>query len=116
MTLPYPHETETGQLAPSERNHPDPLDIERRVRRLVVPAGRSVDIAGHRLEVASSASVQAETERVCQEMTKRLLERRPNADEATWEKLERSLRTTLSSHRTLDGAVLHEALVLIDGL
>lgn len=117
MTLPYPHEIETGLLEPSTRNNPTPLDIGHRVRRLVVPAGpREVDIAGHRLEVRSDASVDAETERVRHAMTKRLLQRRPNADEATWRKLERSLRVSLSPSRTLDRAVIEQALLLIDGL
>lgn len=116
MTLPYPHEIETKRLKPVGGAGPDPLDIEQRVSRLIAPEDGCVDVAGHRLQVVGTRTAQAEAERMRGLVSRRLLERRPNADEATWRKLAESLSAALSSHRGLDDDAIEQSLLVIDGL
>lgn len=116
MTLPYPHGVETGELRNIDPGRPDPLDLEARVHKLVVPAATHVDVAGARLRVNRGASVEFEAERFRGRLVRRLLERRPNADDATMRKLAEGLRAALSSHRNLDDAAIEQALELVDGL
>lgn len=116
MTLPYPHEIETGQLKPVDANEPDPLDIERRVRRLISADGAFVDVAGRRLSAASAESARAKADQLSRTVSRRLLERRPHADAATWQKLEESLREALSNRQELNEDVVDLVLLMIDGL
>ena len=116
MTLPYPRGLETGKLKSVEPGRSDPLDIERRVNELVVPAEPHVDVAGRQLRVAPGASVDSEVARFRARLTERLLERRPHADEATFRKLHDGLRGAFSRHQELDEAAVQQALELVDGL
>ena len=116
MTLPYPHEIETGDLKPKKTPMRDPLDIERRVRGLVVADEPYVDVAGRRLLSPSGQSARLMSDRVRDAMTTRFLERRPNADEATWRKYATCLRAKMRRHTEMNEEALRQALLLIDGL
>jgi len=116
MTLPKPRETETGELQPAEAGRPDPLDIERRVHVLVVPEAPYVEVAGTRLRVPEGSSAEREAQRLRRTLAQRLLERRPNADEATWRKLREVLAAAMSSRREMDDDAIQEAIHLVDGL
>jgi hypothetical protein len=116
MTLPYPHEIETGQLKPVDANDPDPLDVERRVRRMISVDGAFVDVAGRRLRTPDPESAQTKADQLRSTVSGRLLERRPNADEATWQKLRESLHEALSNHENLDQDAVNLVLLTVDGL
>jgi hypothetical protein len=116
MTLPYPHEVETGDLEPQKTPAHDPLDIERRVRNLVVVDEPYVDVAGRRVRSPPAKSARSVAAEVRNAMTRRFLERRPNADEATWQKFTTTLRAEMRRHTEMNEAALQQALLLIDGL
>ena len=116
MTLPYPHEVETGDLEPRKTPVHDPLDIERRVRNLVVVDEPYVDVAGRRLRAALGQSARSACEQVRNAMTTRFLERRPNGDEATWRKFTTNLQAEMRRHTEMNEEALRQALLLIDGL
>lgn len=116
MTLPYPHGVETGDLKERGDTKPDPLDIERTVQNLVAIDDPYIDIAGCRLRAPRGESPAAAATRVRHLMTERLLERRPNADDATWHRFADSLRAALADQTELDESALRQILLLIDGL
>ena len=115
MTLPYPYETEKGELRPHHGTRREPFDIGGHIQGLVAVNDTFVSIAGHRLRVPAGKDAQSEAERVRRAMHLRFLKRRPHANEATWRRFINTLRADLSHQDELDEA-LQEALRLIDGL
>jgi len=93
---------ETGQLKSAEApGLPDPLEMEQRVRRLIVPADEHAVVAGHLLRIPGTGSADTEAEHIRNRISRRLLARRPNADDATWRQL------TIDGLSTLPGASCH---------
>ena len=116
MTLPYPHEVETGDLEPKKTPVHDPLDIERRIRNLVAVDEPYVDVAGRRLRSPLGQNARSVSEQVRNAMTRRFLERRPNGDEATWRRFTTALQAEMRRHTEMNEVALGQALLLIDGL
>jgi len=116
MSLPYPHEVETQELPPTPAGPVNPIDLDARVRDLVHADGQHVVIAGCELSVPASESAEKRRHDVRRVVAKRLRQRRPNADEATWRAFVRKLQGVLSERTELDGTTIREIKLLIDGL
>jgi hypothetical protein len=114
MTLPYPEEVEGGGFGqpPPKRAT---LDIPSHVDALVRPARGGFFIAGHMLSVPGGASREA-LDRYRRAIAERVVERRPNATEATWMHLERVLGGELGERPTADDDTLRIIVSTIDGL
>jgi hypothetical protein len=116
MTLPYPYEIETDTLRPRRDPAPQSSSIEERARDLVAVEGRRLVIAGCELRVPPNKNAEAYAARLQDTITQRFLERRPNADEATWSRYLRRLQGQLASRSTIDSRTIREIVLLIDGL
>lgn len=116
MTLPHPYEVEKGELSPRKDAAPDRLDLDRLLEKLIVVDEPYLDIAGCRLSVPSGQSAEHAGERFRRAIADRFLERRPHADEATWNRFSSALRASLANENEANESALSEALLLIDGL
>lgn len=116
MTLPRPYEVEKGELSPRENAAPERIDLDRLLAKLIVSDEAYLDIAGCRLSVPGGQSAEHAAERFRRAIADRFLERRPNADEATWQRFANALQASLSDETEANESVLSQALMLIDGL
>ncbi|MGD8826809.1 MAG: hypothetical protein PVI24_17625 [Myxococcales bacterium] len=116
MTLPQPYEVEQDELSPRAGAPPERLDVEHLMGQLIVVDPPYVDIAGCRLRTPEGESPESVAELFRTALAERFLERRPHADEATWNRFASSLRAVLSNESEASQAALSEALLLIDGL
>jgi hypothetical protein len=116
MTLPYPYEVETGALqtrAPMPRM---PFDI----RGHMLDALRVVDdspvMFGVRLAAPAGAEAAGVVQHYQEALTQQFQERRPNADEATWEIFDSQARSQLERADQADEETLHALMMSIAGL
>ena len=116
MTLPHPYEVEQGQLSPRRDRPPARLDLEHLLEKLIVVDELHLDVAGCRLRVPEQQSPTMVAERFRRALAERFLERRPHADEATWNRFASSLGVALLNETEANEGALSEALLLIDGL
>jgi len=116
VTLPHPYEVEQGQLSPRRNGPPAHLDFEHLLEKLIVVDDLYLDIAGCRLRVPEEQSPTMVAERFRRALAERFLERRPHADEATWNRFASSLGAALLNETEANEGALSEALLLIDGL
>ena len=116
MTLPHPYEVEQDELSPRRAASPARLDFEHLLDKLIVIDEPCLDIAGCRLRIPEQQSPMMVAERFRRALAERFFERRPHADEATWNRFTSSLGVALSNETEANDATLSEALLLIDGL
>lgn len=116
MTLPKPYEVEQDELLPRAGAPPERLDVEHLVEKLIVIDSPYVEIAGCRLRAPEGESAESVADLFRGALAERFVERRPHADEATWNRFVSSLRAVLSNESEANQKALSEALLLIDGL
>jgi len=116
MTLPKPLETERGALGPAP-DRPQPLSFDARMRRLVRPVGSDrIAIGEHELTVDEPLARDAILSRTRERLTERLRERRPNADDTSWAKLEGVIQATLTGRTHYDDETESRLVQVVDGL
>lgn len=116
MTLPRPYEVEKGELSPREDAAPERLDLDRLLAKLIVVDEPYLDIGGCRLSVPEGHSAERVAERFQRAIADRFLERRPHADDATWNRFASALQASLEDESEANESLLSQALLLIDGL
>lgn len=116
MGIEKPLEAERGELGPAP-GPPVDMHVAERIRHLVRPgAGGGIEIAGHELRVADPSRRDATLKRVRDRLTRRMRERRPNADETAWAHLSGIVRAIVTTRTELDPELERTLVSTIDGL
>lgn len=116
MTLPKPLETEHDELGPAP-GRPQPIDFEARMRRLVRPVGSDrIAIGDHELTVEEPLARDAILARIRERLTDRMHERRPNADDTSWARLEGVIHASLTGRTHYDDDAEARLVQVVDGL
>jgi hypothetical protein len=116
MSLPYPQEVETKELRPGPKGPVNPLDLEKKISDLIMVDDRALVIAGCELRVPRHRNPHRLSARYRDAIRRRFLERRPNADDATWQTFVRKTQGLLSQRSKATRDVLPQILLLVDGL
>jgi hypothetical protein len=116
MALPYPYEVETGQLRPPPRAPRAPFDIKTHLLDDIRPAGDDLCMFDIPLP-ARQDQTGSETAALCREaLTQLFQERRPDADERTWESFVQQARALVERRLSADDELLRALLLTVDGL
>ena len=115
MGIEKPYEVETHRLgwAPGP---PAPLDVEGRMAALIVPLPSGIRLAGRVLELPADEHPERRALELRARLAERLRERRPHANERTWDQLVNVLRGMLRDGQLLDAQTEEELIEAIDGL
>lgn len=116
MALPYPYEVETGRLAPPPRVARTPFDIEEHMLEAVRPAGDDLCMFDVRMPAPEDLSGSEAAALFRETLTYHFQERRPDADERTWELFEQQARAQVEHLQRADGELLRNLMLTIDGL
>ncbi|HJL14429.1 MAG TPA: hypothetical protein RMH99_02165 [Sandaracinaceae bacterium LLY-WYZ-13_1] len=115
MGIEKPYVFERHDLgAPPGR--PRPVDVEARVRDLVQPASEGVAVAGHPLRVPFDLRHEAAADDLRALITTRFRERRPNADDTTWEHFATQVEGLARHAAMADNELKHAITLTIDAL
>jgi hypothetical protein len=116
MTLPYPHEVETGELEP-RRPAPRPsFDIERHLHDAIRERGSELELFGVPMEVEPPESLRAVAERLRRAVADHFQQRMSAPDEQTWASFASQAHDQLQGHRRVDAATLQVLRLTIDNL
>lgn len=116
MALPYPYEVETGRLTTPPRAARSPFDIEEHLFEAIRPAGDELSMFDVRLPAADDLSGSETAALFRETLTYHFQERRPDADERTWQLFEQQARAQVEHRRRADGELLRNFMLTIDGL
>lgn len=116
VTLPFPYEVEQNELEPRKDAAPARIDIEALLGRLVVADDPYVDVGGCRLRSPTGRDASTVADEFRRAIVTRFLERRPNADEATWTRFASAVEAALAEATEADRSALAQVLRLVDGL
>jgi hypothetical protein len=115
MGIARPYEAEIDELGPPPGFHA-PLDMGGRITAFVEPSASGVRVGDHHLRVADPEDPAAVARELRSSLYRRFLERRPMADEHTWESFTAIVRGIVRDRTTADGDLLRLLLEAIDGL
>lgn len=93
-----------------------PGDLRRRLEHLIRRSGPDLELAGCRLHVPAGLAVDVALDDLRLLLVSRLLRRRRELDEATWDRLERGARRLAEEHGRLCRALLRGMMAAIDEL
>jgi hypothetical protein len=116
MSLPYPHEVETGQLR-SRRAEPRlAYDVRAAVERAIRSTGTDVEIFGVRFVVDDPMTAESLVERYRDAVSHHLSERVSAPDADIWQTFAEQAHDQVEQHTRLDDHVLEVLRLTIDNL
>lgn len=116
MTLPYPHEVETGRLQPRPHAPRMPFDIEAHMTEAIRQGGGDLELFGVTLVERDPGLAAAAVARFRDTLTEQFQRRRPDADAASWEHFTSQARALAERHGRADDELLRALLAAVDGL
>ena len=114
MSLPYPRETETGQLPTRQPQPRVAFDVEASVRDAIAANGSIVDMFGVSYVLDDAAHAEALVERYRDAVLLHFNERVAAPDAAIWQLFVDQVRDQLEHHPQLDDDVLGMLRLTID--
>jgi hypothetical protein len=116
MTLPYPRETETGQLPPRRPEPRVTFDVEASVHDAIVATGSHIEVFGVPFELADATSADAVVDGVRRAVLLHFNERVAAPDAAIWHQFSARAHDQLEHHTQFDDSVLEVLRLTIDNL
>jgi hypothetical protein len=116
MSLPYPHEVETGRLKPRRPESRRPFDVRRALASAIRAEGDGLELFGVRLESWSGGSLQQVVDLYRDMLLRHFEERRSQPDYATWDIFRSSAAAQVQRSGRADADTLRNLLMIIDGL
>lgn len=116
MALPYPHEVETGKLSPRAPEPRRPFDVDHHLADMLEAHDDAFFAFGVRLQPPAGEEPRATADRFRVALVDHFNERRPDADEATWDSFASQARAQLERLEQADEHTLRVLLMTIDGL
>lgn len=116
MSLPYPHEFETGQLITRGREVRRPFDVDEHVAEAIEARDGELLAFGATLRPPADEDVHVVASRFRAALVSHFNARRPNADAATWDSFASQARAQLAQHAQADEDALRMLVITIDGL
>jgi hypothetical protein len=116
MALPYPFETETGELQPRQPELRVAFDVEASVEAAIRANGSNVEIFGAIYPVADAADADATVEYYRNMVTRHFNERVSAPDPDIWQHFADQVHDQLEQHPQLDERVLDMLRLTIDNL
>ena len=116
MALPYPFETESGELQPRPPELRVAFDVEASVEAAIRTSGSDVEIFGATYPMADAPSADATVEHYRNMVTSHFNERVSAPDPDIWQHFADQVHDQLEQHPQLDDGVLDMLRMTIDNL
>lgn len=116
MSLPYPHEVETGALRPRPVTPRTTLDVEAQLQDAIRISGSQIEVFGVPLQVPPHESADAIAEPLRRAVATHFEQRFSAPDLAIWESFASQARAQLEGRTQLDASTLNILRITIDAL
>jgi hypothetical protein len=116
MSLPYPHEVETGALKPRPPAPRTTLDVEAHVDDAIRVQGSALEVFGVPMHVDGPDSVRSVAQQLRHAVTEHFQERVSAPDDDTWELFASQAHDQLEGRTAVDDSTLRVLRLSIDSL